>query len=93
VTLRSLAETAGLSPYHFARQFKQSTGLAPRQYVIHRRVERAKSMLVHSNRSISDVAVEVGFCDQSHFAAHFRRVYGLSPKAFLQQIATSTRAG
>lgn len=91
VTIEALSAAAGLSPYHFARLFKRSTGLAPRQYVIHCRVERAKSMLVHSNRSIANVAVEVGFCDQSHFAAHFRRIYGMTPKGFLQHISSCKR--
>ena len=91
VTLEALSSAAGLSPYHFARLFKRSTGLAPRQYVIHCRVERAKSMLVHSNRSIANVAVEVGFCDQSHFAAHFRRIYGVTPKGFLQHASSCKR--
>jgi AraC family transcriptional regulator len=84
--LRALAEAAGLSPFHFARLFKQSTGLAPHQYLIQRRVERAKGLLLTSDAAIADIAVRVGFCDQSHFAAHFKRLYGITPKAFLRQV-------
>jgi len=86
ISLESLAGAAGLSPFHFARLFKRSTGLSPHQYVLRCRVERARGLLMRSKSSIAEVAVEVGFCDQSHLAAHFKRVYGVSPKAFLQQV-------
>jgi len=86
ISLDSLAGAAGLSPFHFARLFKRSTGLSPHQYVLRSRVDRARGLLMRSKSSIADVAVEVGFCDQSHLAAHFKRVYGVSPKAFLRQV-------
>ena len=86
ISLDSLSNAAGLSPFHFARLFKRSTGLSPHQYVLRCRVERARGLLMRSKSSIAEVAVEVGFCDQSHLAAHFKRVYGVSPKAFLQQV-------
>ena len=86
ISLDSLAAAAGLSPFHFARLFKRSTGLSPHQYVLRCRVERARGLLMRSESSIAEVAVEVGFCDQSHLAAHFKRVYGVSPKAFLQRV-------
>ena len=86
ISLESLAGAAGLSAFHFARLFKRSTGLSPHQYVLRCRVERARGLLMRSKSSIAEVAVEVGFCDQSHLAAHFKRVYGVSPKAFLQQV-------
>jgi AraC family transcriptional regulator len=86
VPLGALAAVAGLSPYHFARLFKQSTGLAPHQYLIQVRVDRAKGLLLGSEASITDAALQAGFCDQSHFAAHFKRIYGLTPKAFLRQV-------
>jgi AraC family transcriptional regulator len=89
IPLSALAAAAGLSPYHFARLFKQSTGLAPHQYLIQVRVERAKGLLLHSRQSVTSIAVEVGFCDQSHFATHFKRAYGVTPRAFRQR-ATST---
>lgn len=86
ISLDSLAGAAGLSPFHFARLFKRSTGVSPHQYVLRCRVERARGLLMRSQSSIAEVATEVGFCDQSHLAAHFKRVYGVSPKAFLQQL-------
>ena len=86
ISLESLAGAAGLSAFHFARLFKRSTGVSPHQYVLRCRVERARGLLMRAKASIAEVAVEVGFCDQSHLAAHFKRVYGVSPKAFLQQV-------
>ncbi len=87
VPLTALASVAGLSPFHFARLFKQSTGLAPHQYLIRVRVEHARGLLVHGNESITSVAIQVGFCDQSHFSTHFKRIYGVTPRVFIQQIA------
>ncbi len=84
-SLQSVANEVGLSPFHFARQFKRATGLAPHQYLIQQRVERAKELLVHSLASVAEVAQQVGFCDQSHFARHFRRLFGMTPKAFRQR--------
>ena len=69
-TLEQLAAVARLSPYHFARQFKAATGLPPHQYVITRRVERAKELLQAGTAlSLAEVAAHVGFSDQSHFSS------------------------
>lgn len=87
VPLVDLASAAGLSPFHFARLFKQSTGVAPHQYLIRVRIERARALLLHSNETITSIATQVGFCDQSHFSTHFKRHYGVTPRAFIQQIA------
>jgi AraC family transcriptional regulator len=85
ISLASLAGVAGLSPFHFARLFKKSTGQTPHQFLIQRRLERARELLQVKHASIVDVAMQVGFCDQSHLAAHFKRVYGLTPRAFLRR--------
>jgi AraC family transcriptional regulator len=82
-SLEQMAEVAGLSPYHFARQFRTATGLPPHQYVIARRVERAKELLqVGTNLSLTEVATCAGFSDQSHFSHHFRRLVGITPGQF-----------
>ncbi|HXG47272.1 MAG TPA: AraC family transcriptional regulator [Methylomirabilota bacterium] len=86
-SLQRLAEIAGLSPFHFARLFKQSTGAAPHEYLTRCRIERAKQLLICSPHSISDVATQVGFCDQSHLSRHFRRIVGLTPMAYLRHVA------
>jgi AraC family transcriptional regulator len=90
ISLASLATEAGLSPFHFARLFRDSTGLAPHQYVVQCRVERARELLLSGAQSTAEIAVAVGFCDQSHLTTHFKRVFGLTPKKFRQQ-ATSRR--
>nr|WP_058998923.1 helix-turn-helix transcriptional regulator [Leptolyngbya sp. NIES-2104] len=73
-----------MSPHHFSRLFKQSTGLSPHQYVIRCRVERAKQLLLKGEMTIAEVAATVGFYDQSHFAHYFRRLMGVTPKALLK---------
>jgi AraC family transcriptional regulator len=82
-SLEQLAAVARLSPYHFARQFKAATGLPPHQYVIARRVERARQLLrAGSDLSLADVAVHAGFSDQSQFSHHFKRLVGVTPRQF-----------
>jgi len=84
VSLETLARVAGLSPFHFARLFKKTVGIAPHQYLIRRRVERAKELLLTTESEIAEIAVQVGFCDQSHLTSHFKRTYGIAPGAFLR---------
>ena len=77
--LKELAVSIGMSVSHFCRLFKQSTGLAPHQYVIACRVERAKSLLLDEERTIAQVAHAVGFTDQSHLNRHFKHLLGIPP--------------
>ena len=82
-TLEQMAAIARVSPYHFARQFKAATGLPPHQYVIARRVERAKQLLqTGSDLSLAEVAARAGFSDQSQFSRHFKRLIGITPRHF-----------
>lgn len=81
LSIEEIAHQIDLSPYHFARLFKEATGLPPHQYVIRQRVERAKDLLVRGV-AVGEVARLVGFSDQSHLARHFRRLTGLAPKDF-----------
>jgi len=83
LTLSDLAAIAQLSPNHFARLFKQSTGQTPHQYVIQQRVERAKRLLMEGQLALADIALEVGFAHQSHLNRHFKRWVGVTPKAFI----------
>lgn len=83
LTLASLASQMRVSPSHFVYLFKRSLGLTPHQYVIQRRIEQAKQLLWHGELSISEVATQVGFADQSHLNRHFKRLTGRTPKAFL----------
>ena len=77
--LAEMAGVANLSRYHFSRQFKRSTGLSPHQYVIWRRVERARELLLNTDLPVGDVASAVGFTHQSHLAHHVRRHFGVPP--------------
>jgi AraC family transcriptional regulator len=82
LALADLAAVAHLSEFHFARLFKESTGQAPHQFLIERRVERAKELLAEGRLTLAEVAAAVGFSDQSHFTRHFKRRVGATPKRF-----------
>ncbi len=82
VRLQELAALAGLSPFHFARQFKDATGLAPHQFVLRTRVERAKQLLERTELSLAEIGLTLGFSHQSHFTTVFRRMVGATPKAW-----------
>ncbi len=82
LTLAEIAREVHMSPYHFSRMFKLSTGLSPHQYVMRQRIERAKALLMNTNLPVSVVAREVGFASPSHFAQQFRRLVGVSPRSF-----------
>jgi AraC-like DNA-binding protein len=79
ITLGVMAQTAGLSPMHFAAQFKAATGLRPHAYLLRRRISLAKEMLRDRSRSIVDVALSVGFPNQAHFTTVFKHNVGLTP--------------
>ena len=82
-TLAEIAAVAGLNPYHVARQFKAATGLPPHQYVILRRVERAKQLLqAGPDLSLAEVALSAGFSDQSQLSHHFKRLVGVTAGQF-----------
>ena len=81
-SLEKLAATAGLSVFHFARAFKQSQGMTPHSYLLHRRVVRAQELLSATDLSLSQIALVSGFADQSHFTRHFRQRVGVPPSSF-----------
>jgi AraC family transcriptional regulator len=84
-SLAELAAAVGLGPKHFARAFRQSTGLPPHQWMIHHRVARAQAMLADPAAQLSDVALACGFADQSHFTAAFRKTLGVTPGRFRRE--------
>ncbi|NMG05986.1 AraC family transcriptional regulator [Brasilonema sp. UFV-L1] len=85
IQLEDLANNVGMSSFYFCRLFKQSMHMTPHQYVIQRRVELAKRLLKQSDLGIANVALLCGFAHQSHLSRHFRRLVGMSPKAFRSQ--------
>jgi AraC family transcriptional regulator len=87
LSLEGLANAAGLSITHFSQMFRQSTGQSPHQFVLHRRIERAKEMLRTAENRVLDVAVACGFKSQEHFARVFRSVCGASPTQYRHEFA------
>jgi AraC family transcriptional regulator len=93
LTLEQMAAVTHLSPYHFARQFKAATGLPPHQYVIARRVERAREFLqAGTDRTLAEVAALAGFSDQSQFCHHFKRLVGATPGQFRMSARIAQKA-
>ena len=77
-----IAEIAELSPFHFARSFKQATGSTPIHFLTQRRIDLAKRLLVESELPIVEVGLRAGFKNQSHFTTLFRKTTAMTPKAY-----------
>ena len=86
LTIESLAQEVGLSPAHFARAFKQTLGRAPHQYLLTRRLERARQLIETTDASLSDIAQRTGFADQAHFTRLFKRAFGATPGALVRAL-------
>ena len=78
--LAEIATACGLSPDHFARAFRRSTGLAPHAWLLKARVEYAMTLLRQADSSLSEIALSCGFADHSHFSRVFTRQTGQSPR-------------
>jgi AraC family transcriptional regulator len=79
VGLSDLAKVAGLSRMHFAAQFRATTGYRPHEYLLHLRIEHAKSLLLNTETPLAEVALTVGFCNQAHFSTVFKRITSETP--------------
>src|SRR5580765_5267915 len=93
LSLDEMAESVGLSTAHFARMFRKSTGETPHQFVLHQRLERAKTMLRAPDARVLDVALACGFKTQQHFAQVFRDVWGVSPTEYRQALVGREATG
>jgi AraC family transcriptional regulator len=82
IAVDALAQVVELSPFHFSRVFKQSTGMTPLQFVTRERITRAQQLIRETSRSLIAIALDVGYTSPSHFAKVFRRVTGLTPMKF-----------
>lgn len=82
LSLATLAAVAGLSPSHFARRFKAAMGDAPHRYVLARRVNGAKRLLLESDMPLAEIAAETGFSSQAHLTGIFGRAVGMTPGAY-----------
>jgi AraC family transcriptional regulator len=78
IGLKELANLVGLSTHHFGQAFRASTGIAPHRYLIERRINRARQLLL-AGHPIVDIAAEVGFASQSHLTSNFRKLVGTTP--------------
>lgn len=83
--LARLAAQAGVSKFHFHRLFKRATNVSPAQYHINLRMDVARRLLRETQKSVMDVALDVGYANPSHFARLFRRETGLSPSDYRRQ--------
>jgi len=86
ISLAELAELAQLSVFHFSRAFKQSFGMPPHRYHTSRRIERAKILLAKLNRSVTEIALDMGFSDTSSFTATFRKSAGRTPTEYRRSV-------
>jgi len=90
VTLTALGKACGLSPSHFAREFKQSTGLPPHRWALKNKILQAQEMLLHTSLTLPAIAFACGFVDQSHLGRWFKRLTGISPKAWRRMRADTS---
>jgi AraC-like DNA-binding protein len=81
ISLKQLADMACLSPFHFQREFKKHIGITPHEYLSDCRIREAKKMLLKSG-DIADIAIRLGFFDQSHFSRVFKKSVGVPPGKF-----------
>ena len=86
-----LANVVALSRSHFSRAFKRSLGLSPMEYVVVRRVERAKAMISETREPLAEVALACGFADQAHLNRRFRDIVGISPGRWRRSNAPVTK--
>ena len=82
IGVRDLAATVHMSPFHFARMFRQTTGRPPHAYITAKRIEQAKQLLANSNLRIVEVAVSVGYQTQAHFTGVFHKFVGVTPRVY-----------
>lgn len=82
LTLAELAGAAAMSPFHFARTFRQATGMTPLAYVTSKRVDKAKAMIAHGKHPLGIIALMCGFSSQSAFSTTFKEVTGATPREY-----------
>lgn len=86
LSVSDIAAVVSLSAYHFSRRFRVRTGMSPYQYVVRQRVERARQLLRESALPLADIACRTGFSSQSHLSAQFRKIIGISPGRYREEL-------
>jgi AraC family transcriptional regulator len=86
ISVGIMAQLVQLSPFHFSRIFKQSTGMSPLRFVTRERITRAQQLIRETSRSLIEIALEVGYTSPSHFAQVFRGVVGVTPTEFRSKL-------
>jgi AraC family transcriptional regulator len=89
VGVAEIAHEARLSPYHFGKLFHRTTGRTVHQYVMWRRVERAKRLLRDQSWTLTRASAALGFAQQSHFTAVFRRLVGTTPQVYRSNLISA----
>ncbi len=82
INVRQVAEAVNLSPSHFSRQFKRSTGHSPYEYIVLRRIDRAKYLLTSTALSVKEIAYQIGYNSEENFIHSFQKNVGISPGLF-----------
>jgi len=88
-----LSALVHMSPYHFARLFKRSTGVPPHRFLVRRRIDAARALLAAQTAPIAEIAQLVGFRTPSHFTTTFRRVTGMTPSAYRSEAGAANVGG
>jgi AraC-like DNA-binding protein len=84
IALQDVAREGDVSPFHFLRLFSSVLGVTPHQYLVRSRLRHAARLLADEERSVTDIAYDVGFADLSNFVRTFHRAAGISPLKFRQ---------
>lgn len=93
ITLAELARECNVSISHFTRAFRHSTGMSPHQWLLARRISKARSLIAGTTLTMSEIALECGFSNQSHLSAAFSASLGLSPRQYRQSFAVGKDRG
>jgi AraC-like DNA-binding protein len=91
INASEMAQAAGLSERSLNRKFHEAFNMAPHEFVSRTRIQAASKELIHSDKTIIDIATDCGFCDQSAFTVQFRKRTGMTPRKFRSRYRNDTQ--